>query len=97
MALLADSSPTRADTVQPYNKFTGEGTGFSFANFNGDEFAAKVLEACDVFWDDTVAWENLMRNAMALDSGWRRAANHYLDVYHDLHPEVIPYNKQRAH
>ena len=85
------------DTVQPYNKFTGEGTGFSFANFNGDEFAAKVLEACDVFWDDTVAWENLMRNAMALDSGWRRAANHYLDVYHDLHPEVIPYNKQRAH
>ena len=25
------------DSVQPYNRFTGEGTGFSFANFNAHE------------------------------------------------------------
>lgn len=83
------------DSVMPYNRFTGEGTGFSFANFNGDEFADSVLSACEVFWTDKAAWEGIMKNAMAEDFGWRRAANRYLDVYHDLHPEVIPYNKQR--
>ena len=25
------------DTVIPYNEYTGEGTGFSFANYNADE------------------------------------------------------------
>ncbi|WP_293819458.1 glycogen synthase GlgA [uncultured Parolsenella sp.] len=84
------------DSVVPYNKFTGEGTGFSFANFNGDEFAAKVLEACEVFWTDRDAWSGLVRNAMEADFGWRRSANQYLDVYHQLHPEVIPYNKKRS-
>ena len=84
------------DSVQPYNKFTGEGTGFSFANFNGDEFADTVLDACEVFWTDKGAWEGLVGNAMRADFGWRRAANQYLDVYHDLHPEVIPYNKKRS-
>ena len=84
------------DSVTPYNKFTGEGTGFSFVNFNGDEFADTVLNSCELFWTDRGAWEGLMRNAMAADFGWRRAANQYLDAYHELHPEVIPYNKKRS-
>ena len=84
------------DSVQPYNKYTGEGTGFTFANFNGDEFAASVLDACELFWTNRGAWEGLMRNAMEEDFGWRRAANQYLDAYHQLHPEVIPYNKKRS-
>lgn len=84
------------DSVVPYNKFTGEGTGFSFTNFNGDEFTNAVLDACEVFWTDRGAWEGLMRNAMEADFGWRRAANQYLDAYHELHPEVIPYNKKRS-
>ena len=84
------------DSVVPFNKFTGEGTGFSFTNFNGDEFANAVLDACEVFWTDRGAWEGLMRNAMEADFGWRRAANQYLDAYHELHPEVIPYNKKRG-
>lgn len=31
------------DTVIPYNEFTGEGTGFSFSNFNGDEMGDAVF------------------------------------------------------
>ena len=84
------------DSVQPYNKFTGEGTGFSFASFNGDEFASTALEACEVFWTNREAWDGLVRNAMNADFGWRRAANQYLEAYHELHPEVIPYNKTRS-
>lgn len=84
------------DSVMPYNQYTGEGTGFSFANFNGDEFTGAVLEACELFWTNPDAWSGLVKNAMNEDFGWRRAANRYLEVYHDLHPEVIPYNKARA-
>ena len=33
------------DTVQPYNQFTGEGTGFSFANYNAHEMLHVIEEA----------------------------------------------------
>ena len=83
------------DSVVPYNKYTGEGTGFSFANMNGDEMADTLLGACEIFWTDPDAWSNLMQQAMATDFSWRRAANDYMDIYHDLHPEIIRYNKRR--
>ena len=83
------------DSVAPYNKFTGEGTGFSFANMNADEMADTLLGACELFWTDKNAWDNLVQNAMAADFSWRRAANDYMDIYHWLHPEIIRYNKRR--
>ena len=79
------------DSVMPYNQFTGEGTGFSFANFNGDEMADCVLNACEVFWTQKDVWEQLMVQAMEADFSWNRAAGRYLDLYEMLHPEVIPY------
>lgn len=83
------------DSVMPYNQFTGEGTGFSFANFNGDEMADCVLNACEVFWTDKDMWHQLMMNAMAQDFSWKRAAQHYMDLYASLHPEVVPYTPPR--
>ncbi len=83
------------DSVMPYNKYTGEGTGFSFANMNGDEMADTLLGACEIFWTDRETWATLMRQAMGADFSWRRAANDYMDIYHDLHPEIIRYNKRR--
>ena len=84
-----------ADSVTPYNKVTGEGTGFSFANMNADEMGTCLLDACEVFWNDRPAWEQLMRQAMAANFSWKRAANDYMDMYHELHPEIIRYNKRR--
>ena len=83
------------DSVRPYNKFTGEGTGFSFANMNADEMADTLLGACEIFWTDNAVWSKLTQQAMAADFSWRRAANDYMDIYHALHPEVIRYNKRR--
>jgi starch synthase len=83
------------DSVQPYNQFTGEGTGFSFANMNADEMAGCLLNACEVFWTNPEAWHRLQLQAMAEDFSWRRAANEYMDLYHSLHPDVIRYNKRR--
>jgi starch synthase len=83
------------DSVQPYNQFTGEGTGFSFANMNADEMAGCLLNACEVFWTNPEAWQRLQKQAMAEDFSWRRAAEDYLDLYHQLHPDVVRYNKRR--
>ena len=83
------------DSVAPYNKFTGEGTGFSFANMNADEMSDTLLGACEIFWTDKQAWDKLVDNAMTADFSWRRAANDYMDIYHWLHPEIIRYNKRR--
>ncbi len=78
------------DSVIPYNKFTGEGTGFSFANFNGDEMVDCLMNACEVFWTDQAAWQNLQRQAMSVDFSWTKAASQYIDMYRRLHPEVTP-------
>ncbi len=83
------------DSVMPYNQFTGDGTGFSFANMNADEMADTLLAACEVFWTDQEAWSKLQQQAMEADFSWSRAADEYLDIFHDLHPEIIRYNKKR--
>ena len=76
------------DTVQPYNEFTGEGTGFSFTNFNGDEMGDAVFRAARLFWDNREAWNRLVTQAMSQDFSWTRSADKYLDLYFFLHPEI---------
>lgn len=76
------------DSVVPYNKYTGEGTGFRFANMNADEMASCLLDACEVFWTDKEAWVKLQRQAMETDFSWNRAAGVYMDMYYSLHPEI---------
>lgn len=76
------------DTVQPYNEFTGEGTGFSFTNFNGDEMGDAVFRAARLFWDNRDAWNRLVTQAMSQDFSWTRSADKYLDLYFFMHPEI---------
>lgn len=76
------------DTVAPYNQFTGEGTGFSFANFNGDEMGDAVFRAARLFWDDRAAFDKLVGNAMAADFSWTRSADAYMAMYHNLRPDI---------
>lgn len=76
------------DTVQPYNEFTGEGTGFSFSNFNGDEMGDAVFRAARLFWDNREAWDQLVTQAMSQDFSWTRSADKYLDLYFFMHPEI---------
>lgn len=76
------------DTVVPYNEFTGEGTGFSFSNFNGDEMGDAVFRAARLFWDNREAWNQLVTQAMSQDFSWTRSADKYLDLYFFMHPEI---------
>lgn len=76
------------DTVIPYNEFTGEGTGFSFSNFNGDEMGDAVFRAARLFWDNRDAWNQLVTQAMSQDFSWTRSSDKYLDLYFFMHPEI---------
>jgi starch synthase len=68
------------DTVAPYNRFTGEGTGFGFATFNAGDMLAAVRLALSVYRDKP-AMRKLRRNAMALDNSFARSAEQYLALF----------------
>lgn len=87
------------DTVIPYNYETGEGTGFSFANFNGDEMGDAVFRGARLFWDNHDAWNNVVTQAMSQDFSWTRSASKYMDLYRWMHPEVpvwVPELKEKT-
>ena len=72
------------DSVYPYNKFTGEGTGFGFRNFNAHEFLDTVRAACDLYYNDRPAFEKLQKNAMAEKFDWNASATQYLALYRSM-------------
>ena len=72
------------DSVQPYNQYTGEGTGFSFANYNAHELLATIDLALDVWENRPDDWRTLQKNAMAQDFSWRTSAKKYRALYRDL-------------
>ena len=73
-----------ADSVIPFNRYSGEGTGFGFLNFNAHEMLFTVKDACRVYTDSPVAWENLQRQAMAQDFSWKASALEYRKLYRSL-------------
>ena len=72
------------DTVKPYNKYTGEGYGFSFANYNADEMLGCIYSAMDVYYNDKSAWAKLQKQAMAADYSWNVSAEKYIDMYCEI-------------
>ena len=81
------------DTVLPYNQYTGEGTGFSFANYNAHEMMHILLGAAEPKRTKPAVWDKLMDNAMAQDFSWEKAAEAYIALYYSTHPEITPYKK----
>lgn len=68
------------DSVIPYNQYTGDGTGFSFANFNAHELKDVMFLAMNTY-NDKVAWKSLIKNAMTADFSWNNSAKKYIELY----------------
>ncbi len=71
------------DTVIPYNKYTGEGNGFSFKNYNAHEMLYCIRRAAKLY-DDKESWMGLVNNAMNTDSSWKKSATEYIKVYEEI-------------
>ena len=69
------------DTVTPYNKFTGEGRGFTFSNINAGDMVWVLREAVDLYHSNKEAWRGLQRAGMTADLSWTNSAKQYLDIY----------------
>jgi len=74
------------DTVEPYNKFEGTGTGFGFLNYNAHEMMQTVREAESLFYDKKREWNKMIDRAMAVDFSWKMSANKYQEMYDWLMP-----------
>jgi starch synthase len=72
-----------ADTVAPYDRVSGQGTGFLFEEFSSQALFGAVRRALDV-WADRPAWQRLMQNGMRQDFSWQRQGEHYVRLYRSL-------------
>lgn len=68
------------DTVEPYNIYTGEGTGFSFYNINAHEMLFTVKKALEVYHEPE-AFRNIMTTAMERDFSWNMSSDEYISHY----------------
>ncbi len=71
------------DTVVAYNSHTGEGNGFSFANYNAHELMETMERALELY-ENRPAWEKLVKNAMRRNFSWQESARQYLALYGGL-------------
>lgn len=71
------------DTVEPYNEFTKEGIGFTFANYNANEMLDAIKRAMS-FFEQKDLWEAIVKNGMKQDFSWSRSAMEYMKLYKKL-------------
>ena len=72
------------DTVIPYNEYTGEGTGFSFTNFNSNDMFYVLKYAMQVYYDNKEVWNSLVSHAMSTDYSWSVSAEQYIKMYSEI-------------
>ncbi len=68
------------DTVMPFNRYTGEGTGFCFANYDAWEMRDAMRAALSCYKNKEVM-DSLIQNAMKADFGFERSAEEYARLY----------------
>lgn len=71
------------DTVQQYNKYTQEGNGFVFENYNAHEMIYALKRALS-FYGSYEIWHKIQFNAVQADYSWKRSAKEYEALYERL-------------
>jgi len=74
------------DTIVPYNMYTDEGNGFSFANYNAHEMLFTIERAVRYWYEDKPMWKRMMLRGMADKFSWDKPAKEYLALYRSIIP-----------
>ncbi|WEV57085.1 glycogen synthase GlgA [Ligilactobacillus acidipiscis] len=72
------------DTVPPYNEYTNEGLGFSFASFDAQTLNQVLSYAYDIFTQKPAAFKQIVERDMRADFSWKKSAELYLGMYREL-------------
>ena len=74
------------DTIEIYNKFSGEGTGFGFENYDSEDLLFAINNAIEVY-GDPISWKTLVKRGMQQDFSWEESAKKYIKLYKNLREE----------
>ncbi|MDL2289071.1 glycogen synthase GlgA [Oscillospiraceae bacterium OttesenSCG-928-F05] len=69
------------DTVLPYNAATGEGNGFTFANYTIEDMMHVLSNAVDTYRNNPEVWRGLQLAGMKTDFSWSASAGEYKKLY----------------
>ena len=81
------------DTVLSYNKFTDEGNGFSFFNYNAHDMLHTVRRAVHYYKNNREVWYKLIVRGMTGDYSWYASAEKYMAMYERL---AVPATEEEA-
>jgi starch synthase len=76
------------DTIEPFDRSSGRGTGFKFSEYTGDALLRALREALAVYGEKP-AWRRLQTNGMAKDFSWNASASQYARLYEIAHKSRI--------
>lgn len=68
------------DTVDAYNKYTSEGTGFSFSNINAHELLFTIKNAVEIYHNKE-EFRKIIKSAMTKNFSWENSCKKYLEYY----------------
>lgn len=72
------------DTVIAYNKYTDEGTGFSFKNYNAHEMMEQIVTSVNLYNNNQHVFRLLQKQAINQDFSLNKMGQGYLNVYNKL-------------
>jgi starch synthase len=72
------------DTVPPFNPVTGEGRGYTFQSYNGDDFLGAIDRALGDYYHNRAAWDRLAQKDMREDFSWKLPAEKYMKMYRSI-------------
>ncbi|WP_027632667.1 glycogen synthase GlgA [Clostridium hydrogeniformans] len=71
------------DTIIPYNEYTGEGNGFSFTNYDFNDFY-HVIDLSLRVYKEKDQWNSMVYEAMKSDNSFEKSAKEYKEIYDSL-------------
>jgi starch synthase len=73
------------DTVTAFDEETGEGTGFTFFDYNAHEMLFAIKRGLKCYADEEI-WNTIIKNIAKTDFSWEQSAKQYLSLYKQLQP-----------
>ena len=74
------------DTVEPYNKYTNEGNGFTFDRYEAGLLLDAINRAKTLYFTERERWDEMVVRDMGKDVSWDNAAKQYRALYLELKP-----------
>ncbi|NBI28053.1 glycogen synthase GlgA [Chengkuizengella marina] len=71
------------DTVKPYNQYSGEGTGFTFVNYNAHDMLFTIQRAVECYHNKEV-WHSIINSIKKVNVSWDKPAREYISLYKQL-------------